>query len=69
MKSNLSAEEQEKLTDLKLQLMNALDQDERHSILKEIEQLLNKAKYRHRFTKTLERDWEHSQALFGNQNR
>jgi hypothetical protein len=53
MKSNLSTEEQVKLTDLKLQLMNAQSQNERHSILKDIEQLLNKAKYRHRFMSTL----------------
>lgn len=53
MKSNLSTEEQVKLKDLKLQLMNAQHQHERHSILKDIEQLLNKAKYRNRFMSTL----------------
>lgn len=53
MKSNLSTEEQVKLKHLKLQLMNAENQDERHSILKDIEQLLNKAKYRNRFMSTL----------------
>jgi hypothetical protein len=53
MKSNLSTEEQAKLTDLKLRLMNAQNQNERHSILKEIEQLLNKAKYRNRFMSAL----------------
>lgn len=53
MKSNLSPEEQVKLTNLKLQLMNAQNQNERHSILKDIEQLLKKAKYRNRFMSTL----------------
>ena len=53
MQSNLSTEEQAKLKHLKLQLMNAQNQDERHSILKAIEQLLNKAKYRNRFMATL----------------
>lgn len=53
MKSNLSTEEEVKLKELKLQLMNALNQNERHTILKNIEQLLNKAKYRHRFMSTL----------------
>ena len=53
MKSNLSPEEQVKLTNLKLQLMNAQNQHERHSILKDIEQLLKKAKYRNRFMSTL----------------
>lgn len=50
MKRNLSTEEELKLKELKLQLMNALNQNERHTILKNIEQLLNKAKYRNRFT-------------------
>lgn len=53
MKSNLSTEETAKLKDLKLQLMNAENQNERHSILKDIEQLLNKMKYRNRFMSTL----------------
>lgn len=53
MKRNLSTEEEVKLKELKLQLMNALNQNERHTILKNIEQLLNKAKYRHRFMSTL----------------
>jgi hypothetical protein len=56
MKSNLSTEEQVKLKHLKLQLMTAQNQNERHSILKDIEQLLNKAKYRHRFMSTLNDD-------------
>jgi hypothetical protein len=53
MKSNLSTEEKAKLTALKLQLMNSENENERHSILKDIEQLLNKAKYRNRFMLTL----------------
>ncbi|GAM16702.1 hypothetical protein [Mesobacillus selenatarsenatis] len=53
MQSNLSTEEQVKLKHLKLQLMNAQNQNERHSILKDIEQLLNKAKYRKRFMSTI----------------
>jgi hypothetical protein len=53
MKSNLSTEEKMKLKELKLQLMNAENQNERNSILKEIEQLLNKVKYRNRFMSTL----------------
>jgi hypothetical protein len=53
MQNNLSTEEQVKLKHLKLQLMNAQNQHERHSILKDIEQLLNKAKYRNRFMSTL----------------
>lgn len=53
MQSNLSTEEQVKLKHLKLQLMNAQNQNERHSILRDIEQLLNKAKYRNRFMSTL----------------
>ncbi|MBT2692716.1 hypothetical protein [Bacillus sp. ISL-55] len=53
MQSNLSTEEQVKLKHLKLQLMNAQTPTERHSILKDIEQLLNKAKYRNRFMSTL----------------
>ncbi|MBT2684695.1 hypothetical protein [Bacillus sp. ISL-37] len=53
MQNNLSTEEQVKLKHLKLQLMNAQNPNERHSILKDIEQLLNKAKYRNRFMLTL----------------
>ena len=53
MKSNLSTEEKVKLNELKLQLMNAQNQNQRHSILKDIEQLLNKMKYRNRFMSTL----------------
>jgi len=53
MKSNLSTEEKAKLKELKLQLMNAENQNDRHSILKDIEQLLNKMKYRNRFLSTL----------------
>ena len=53
MKRNLSTEEEVKLKELKLQLMNALNPTERHTILKNIEQLLNKAKYRNRFMSTL----------------
>lgn len=53
MKSNLSTEEEMKLKELKLQLMHALNPNERHTILKNIEHLLNKAKYRNRFISTL----------------
>ena len=53
MRSNLSTEEEVKLREMKLQLMNALDPSDRHTILKNIERLLNKAKYRNRFMSTL----------------
>lgn len=53
MKRNLSTEEEVILKELKIQLMNALNHDERHTILKDIERLLTKAKYRNRFMSTL----------------
>lgn len=53
-KSSLSPEENLKLKDLKRQLINTQNDTERHSILKEIELLLNKAKRRFKFISTLD---------------
>lgn len=53
-KSSLSQEENLKLKELKRQLINTKNETERHSLLKEIEQLLNKAKRRFKFISTLD---------------
>jgi len=53
-KSSLSPEENLKLKELKRQLINTQNVTERHSTLKEIEQLLNKAKRRFKFISALE---------------
>jgi hypothetical protein len=53
-KSSLSPEENLKLKELKRQLINSQNVTERHSILKEIEQLLNRAKRRFKFISALD---------------
>lgn len=53
-KSSLSSEENTKLKQLKLELINADCNQKRSSILHEIEQLLSKAKQRYKFLTTLE---------------
>ncbi|WP_423408934.1 hypothetical protein AABM38_02245 [Heyndrickxia sp. MSNUG] len=53
-KSSLSPEENLKLKELKRLLINTQNETERHSALKEIEQLLNKAKRRFKFISALD---------------
>ena len=53
-KSSLSPEENLKLKELKRQLLNTQNETERHSLLKDIEQLLNKAKRRFKFVSALD---------------
>lgn len=53
-KSSLTPEENMKLVNLKLQLLNTDCDQARSSLLQEIEQLLNKAKQRYKFLTTLE---------------
>lgn len=53
MRSSFTADEKQKLTDLKLRLMNAKTYEERCSTLTEIEHLLNQAKHRSNFISKL----------------
>lgn len=53
-KSSLTREENKKLANLKLKLLNTDCDQTRSSLLQEIEQLLNKAKQRYKFLTTLE---------------
>lgn len=53
-KSSLTQEENTKLVNLKLKLLNTDCDQTRSSLLQEIEQLLNKAKQRYKFLTTLE---------------
>lgn len=53
-KSSLTPEENMKLVNLKLKLLNTDCDQTRSSLLQEIEQLLNKAKQRYKFLTTLE---------------
>lgn len=53
-KSSLSPEENLKLYELKRQLISTQNESERHSALKEIEQLLSKAKRRFKFISALD---------------
>lgn len=55
MKESLTIEEKQKLAELKLLLLNAKTDEERFSLLRAIEHMLNNARKRQKFIATLER--------------
>ncbi|CAM4031234.1 hypothetical protein [Mesobacillus thioparans] len=54
MREILTANEKQKLAELKLRLLNAKNDEERGALLSAIERLLNNAKKRHKLMATLE---------------
>lgn len=54
MRESLTEVEKDKLTELKLRLLNAKTDEERGSLLEAIEQILNSAKKRQKFIAALD---------------